>query len=368
MHFDITKSTILLSLSGSRAYGIHNEDSDWDFKGVLIQPTWMRDSLFKTFEQAEGKEAILPLLELCEVPIDQCEGTVYELKKFMKLASDCNPNILDVLFSDDDDVFFLDDAGKELRANRHLFLSKKALYTFQGYAHAQLKRIETHRKWLLSPKEKMPERKDFGLKDSERIPTEMREELFSFVQSKIDSWQIDFGDLLDSEKIKIQNQIANFLEEILDGKDKIWNIAANDAISFLSDDLKEILRKEKKFKDAMNDWKKYQTWKSERNEKRAELERKFGFDTKHGAHLVRLLLSCQEIMETGTLHVRLKNADFIKSIRNGAFSYEKLMEWMKAKEIEIAKAAEKSSIQHRVDQEKIQELYDHLISIPNARS
>ena len=31
---DVEKSTILLSLTGSRLYGIDNEDSDYDYKGI----------------------------------------------------------------------------------------------------------------------------------------------------------------------------------------------------------------------------------------------------------------------------------------------------------------------------------------------
>lgn len=40
----------------------------------------------------------------------------------------------ELLFTDDDSILFIDPAFETFRANRHLFLSKKAKFTFSGYA------------------------------------------------------------------------------------------------------------------------------------------------------------------------------------------------------------------------------------------
>ena len=45
----------------------------------------------------------------------------------------------------------------------HDILTKKVQQTFHGYAMAQLKKIKTHRSWLLNPPTKKPSREDFGL-------------------------------------------------------------------------------------------------------------------------------------------------------------------------------------------------------------
>ena len=90
-------------------------------------------------------------------------GARWELRKYISLAADANPNILEVVFADDSDILKITEAGRQLRANRHLFLSKKARHTFSGYAMSQLKRIESHRRWLLNPPTAPPQRSDFFL-------------------------------------------------------------------------------------------------------------------------------------------------------------------------------------------------------------
>ncbi len=71
-------------------------------------------------------------------------------------------NIIETLFTDEEDVLVCDALGEELRASRECFLSRHVGERFMGYALAQLKRIERHRRWLDNPPEKKPEPSDFG--------------------------------------------------------------------------------------------------------------------------------------------------------------------------------------------------------------
>ncbi|NIT99428.1 MAG: nucleotidyltransferase, partial [Nitrosopumilaceae archaeon] len=91
------------------------------------------------------------------------------LPKFMKLAGDCNPNIIEILFTDRNKEIFSTPIFEKLYANRALFLSTKARHTFAGYAFAQLKRIKSHREWLLNPPSHKPTREEFGLNDAHKI-------------------------------------------------------------------------------------------------------------------------------------------------------------------------------------------------------
>ena len=47
--------------------------------------------------------------------------------------------------------------------HRNLFLSNKAKFTFAGYACAQAKKIERHRKWIVLGEVQPPKREDYGL-------------------------------------------------------------------------------------------------------------------------------------------------------------------------------------------------------------
>lgn len=147
---DLRDHTVLLVLGGSRAYGIATPDSDVDLKGVAIPPAAHFHGLRSTFEQADRPEEIAAFLvdlfpaERDAVRRTKLEGTVYEIRKLLRLALDANPNVLDVLFCRDSEVRLIRDAGRELRESRTLFLSRRCADTFTGYARAQLQRIRTH--------------------------------------------------------------------------------------------------------------------------------------------------------------------------------------------------------------------------------
>lgn len=127
--------TIFMTLSGSHAYGTNIETSDVDYRGVAIAPPEYYLGIAHKFEQAEVK-----------VP----DLTVFELRKFIQLASQANPNILEILFTDPAD-YILPEPGKDawnkyrlgqqLVNMRYLFVTKRARATFAGYAHSQLKKI-----------------------------------------------------------------------------------------------------------------------------------------------------------------------------------------------------------------------------------
>lgn len=77
---------ILKTLVGSRAHGLHDKDSDFDYRGVFVVPT--RD-LFKIHNKVkntswiEGKE----------------DNTSWEIGHFLSMATKCNPTILEVFVS-----------------------------------------------------------------------------------------------------------------------------------------------------------------------------------------------------------------------------------------------------------------------------
>lgn len=126
---------IFKTIAGSHLYGTSHPDSDMDIRGVCLPPM----------------EALLGLsnFEQHEVPGE--DTVIYGLRKFCRLALKANPSILEMLFVPEDTILEIDEYGKRLIENRHLFLSTKVVHTHFGYAFSQLKRIEGHRRWLLNP-------------------------------------------------------------------------------------------------------------------------------------------------------------------------------------------------------------------------
>ena len=272
MNFDVLSRTILRVRHGSHAYGTNIATSDLDVKGVCIEPMTHQLGFLHTFEQYERAAS----------KGHETDEVIYSLKKFAKLAADCNPNIIEVLHVDDSDILQIDDFGAELREHRNEFLSKKAKFTFSGYAHAQLKRIKTHRAWLLNPPQALPTRKSFGLSETSKISS-----------SELGAFEASVQQGMDIEMPK---------------------------------DVLTLFVLEKRYQAAKTQFEQYENWKKTRNAARSDLEAKYGYDTKHGMHLLRLMRMCVEILETGKVNVRRPDAAELLQVRAGEWSYDRLIE------------------------------------------
>jgi len=350
--------TILFTLFGSRAYGTSRPESDWDYRGVCIPPQLYRDGFLQGFAQAD-----LPGEE---------DGTIYDIRKFMKLAADCNPSIMEVLFVDDEAVLHITPEGQRLRDSRDMFLSRKALYTFRGYAMQQLRRINTHRKWLIDPPDHQPTREEYNIPDEVALSNEQVRAALSMVQKRMDSWEIDFGDLEDAEKIHIQEQMYRFMLEMLVGGDpeafgagKLLSdtkfTAACRMLGFESNFIEAIFR-EKEYRKALKNWQAFNEWKTNRNEKRAALEAAHGYDTKHGMHLVRLMRMCREILAEGRVLVMRPDAAELNAIRDGAWSYDKLMSWAKEEDLSLIEVGRTSPLPKQPDRQALDEICQELVA------
>ena len=117
---------MLLGLGGSYAYGTNYGGSDIDFRGVtLMMPS---DLLGLTeFEQFED---------------DKTDTVIYSFNKMVKLLLECNPNTCEILGLDEEQYLIKTNLGQELIDNSNLFLSKRAIKSFGGYADAQLRRLQ----------------------------------------------------------------------------------------------------------------------------------------------------------------------------------------------------------------------------------
>jgi len=329
MDFDLRAHTVLLTVTGSRAYGIHRPDSDLDVKGVAIPPSRYFHGFVHKFEQADKAEdlavfaALLPPHEAEITARSKLEGSVYEVRKFLSLATACNPNILDVLFCRDDEVRLATPAGIRLREHRAMFLSATAKHTYSGYAGAQLKRIKGHRKWLLDPPTHFPTRVEFGLPEHTLLPADQIAAVNAAVGKEID------GDAAGADEAT-------------------WLAAAR---KFgLDDNLVYVMVQERAYASAARHYKQYDNWRKTRNPARADHEARFGYDTKHAAHLVRLLRMGKEILETGTVHVwrgegGAGDAAEILAVREGAWTYDALLAWTEQQEAELEALMRRGALQ-----------------------
>jgi len=123
--FDLESFIIYRCVVGSRAYGLDNDESDTDRRGIYLAPAELQWSLFGAPEQFEDNAT---------------QSCYWELQKFLTMALKANPNILECLYSPM--VEKVTPLGAELIAARQGFLSQMIFQTFNGYAMSQFKKIE----------------------------------------------------------------------------------------------------------------------------------------------------------------------------------------------------------------------------------
>jgi hypothetical protein len=122
---DLESFIIYRCVVGSRAYGLDNDESDTDRRGIYLAPADLQWSLFGAPEQFEDNAT---------------QSCYWELQKFLTMALKANPNILECLYSPIGEK--VTPLGEELLAMREAFLSQMIFQTFNGYAMSQFKKIE----------------------------------------------------------------------------------------------------------------------------------------------------------------------------------------------------------------------------------
>lgn len=126
----------LIGLQGSRMLGLQvSEDADYDYRGVFITPN--EKLLAMT---GKPKETI----EGGSFGDDEMEWVMHEVGKFFELAIKCNPSVIHMFFVPK--YNYISDIGKEIIANKDLFISEKWVRkAFGGYALSQMLFLKRNR-------------------------------------------------------------------------------------------------------------------------------------------------------------------------------------------------------------------------------
>lgn len=262
---ELGDNIVMVAVGGSHAYGTDIEGSDLDIRGIAVN-TSDRILLGIPFEQS------------VEVLTDT---TIYSFDKIINLLCNCNPNIIEILGLKPEHYLYINSAGKLLLDNSGLFLSKRAINSFGGYANSQLRRLENK---------------------ASKSASQEREE--QFILRSIESAQIDFKRRYfeyPEDAIRLYIDKANH-----DGLDTeiYMDIALNHyPLRDYKDMISEMQSIVKSYKSI-----------GRRNENAMS----HGKITKHMMHLVRLYLMCIDILSEGKIVTyREKDHDLLMHIRNG---------------------------------------------------
>lgn len=110
---------------GSRAYGLDDDESDIDYRGIFLPTADRHWSLVGIPHQLE---------------CDETQEAYWELQKFLVLALKANPNVLECLYTPL--VEKATPLAEELLAIREAFLSRLVYQTYNGYVMSQFKKMQ----------------------------------------------------------------------------------------------------------------------------------------------------------------------------------------------------------------------------------
>lgn len=303
MEIDLEKYLIFQTVAGSRAYGVATPESDVDLRGVCVPPKAIVLSPFKNFEQVEDIK-------------NGNDRVVYSLLKFVNLACKANPSLLELLYIGEEHWTHTTKWWAKLREARELFLSTQVVYSFGGYAAAQLKRMRNHKRWVDHAPTK-PEPEDFGLSHAM---------------------------LLGEDEIGAYEWLT---------KENVGRFA-KDVVTFMG--------RLKAYKNAVKEYKQYQNWRATRNPARAKLEREHGYDCKHAYHLVRLARLGEELLTKGTMTVTNRHdRDELAAVRRGEWSYEQVLTFADAVDANLNALAETSPLPSKPKRKQIDALTQEIL-------
>lgn len=343
----VPERAIFLTRHGSHAYGTNVEGSDIDYRGIFVGRREHYHGFLSRIEEVVQKK-----------PKDDL--VMFELRKFLHLASMANPNVLEALFVEEDDILVTTPAYRAIRFRRQMFLTTQVLHTFSGYAMSQLRRLRGHHRWLRDPPKGPPTRAEFGLPERTVIPADQLAAARSAVNEKMKDWSWEgLDDATPAARQRLKDEFERRLLEItLWGRDeladKVWRAAA--AHVGVDTNFIELLDRERRYASRLRDWKDFLTWQAERNEQRAALERIHGYDTKHAMHLVRLLRTGIEILSGQPYKVRRPDAEELVAIRRGKWSCEEVVANAEALDARLKEVASTSTLPRAPDRVAIDRL------------
>lgn len=305
---------MLLGLSGSYGYGTNREGSDVDFRGVALQRS----------------SDLLGLTEFEQYVDDHTDTVVYGFNKLVRLLLECNPNSCEILGLPREKYMIMSPLGAELLENQGLFLSKRAIRSYGGYANAQLRRLQN-----ALARDALPQR------DRER-------HILSSVQNAMDEFnQKNLKPGMGNARLYLDQAVTPGMETEIFVDARWQHIPLRDYCSQM-----DVLRSVVRDYDRVG---------------RREHPKDANHLNKHAMHLIRLLMAGTDIMEKHRIIIcRQEELPLLLKIRSGDYMQEdgnlnpEFWEILDMYERKFQEAAEKTSLPDQPDMGRIGAFVEHV--------
>jgi predicted nucleotidyltransferase len=317
-----------------------------------------------------------------EVADDKQDVKFYSLDKFIRLASECNPSVVELLFMPEECIITCTPVMQKLIEQRRLFVSMKAKHTFSGYAFAQIKKARGQNKWVNNRQpEAKPTKEDFcylinvlsigeqknlfelGNLDETLAGMPGRPILYKEAMERYQALPLEKCRVAAVEHVhNLYRLYSDGRGVFRDGQLVCDSIPVDEEWGYFNGLL---IYNEEAYNAAMRDHKNYWEWVKNRNDARWVTQERgeVDYDCKNLMHTMRLLFSGINILRKGEPIVRFTGEmrDYLMNVRLGKFTYEDLMKRTEELMAEIEVAYEERNIPYEADIDKIDELYLSLI-------
>ena len=300
---------VFLTFGGSHAYGTSAPTSDVDIRGCAFN----------------SKSDLIGMSHFEQVVETKTDTTVYGFNKLIKLLCECSPNTIEMLGCKSEHYLLCNPVAQEMLDNTKLFLSRRAISSFGGYANQQLRRLQN----ALARDAYPQAEKERHILGSVKSAMMYFEDIYSALPEGSLTLAIDESAHSDLDtEIFVDVSLTHY--PLRDYKN-IWA------------DMQSIVRDY----DKLN----------KRNHKKDDLHL-----NKHAMHLIRLYLMCLDILEREEVNTYRKNdLELLMSIRNGKYQredgtfYMEFFDMVTELENKVKYAAENTSLPEKPDLERIEE-------------
>lgn len=306
-----TSRTILVTKVGSHLYGTNTETSDEDFVGIFVPD---EDHIIGMKHVDEVDLGTKSKDENGKNTKDAVDLKLYSIFKFMKLAMDNNPNIIEILFTNKENIIDIKEHGEIILSQKHIFLYKGLYHKFKGYAKAQ-----KHKMIIKTDKfHELNIANEFFLELFEKDDSSRKKFLVEFKEKDLPFLSfkgatVTIGDLNCQAHWELKKTQKTIQERL----DRVGN--------------------------------------------RKELITKYGYDTKFASHLIRLLLEGIELLETGRIEFPLKHKENILWIKNGECSIKEVLDLADGLEHQIDEALKNSKLPEKPRFNEINEMQKTIV-------
>lgn len=358
-------AVIYSTVAGSHAYGTAHAGSDHDVRGVFALPA-------------------ARYLELREAPrqlADDRNNTIYyALRRFLELATNANPSILELLYMPADCILRCEPAMQHVMRARGLFVTRRAYESHVEYATAQIARARGRNKWVNNPQpHDPPQREQFcwivprGEQATPYRPVPLLQSgidlracrvaalehapdvyrLYRYDSAGDGAIAAQAGDAESAASdVRIEKGVSALGVFRGEGGGQIFC----SSIPF-SDEATRcvglLIYNRAGHEHALRDHKNYWQWRAARNETRwvSQERGERDYDAKNMMHTFRLLLSGEWILRHGEPLVRVTGQElaFLRSILNGEHAYDALIAEAEARVQAMAVLRDRSQLPAQPD-------------------